>query len=74
MQKTEGDVEALREDLIKALGMEQNPADVVINRLNNHIIVKVRVDDTGISVWTFFLALPKCFHPLSYQHANKLYF
>lgn len=45
LQKTEGDVDALREDLIKALGMEQNPADVVVNRLNNHIIVKVGKND-----------------------------
>ncbi|EEP82586.1 conserved hypothetical protein [Uncinocarpus reesii 1704] len=40
LQKTEGDVDALRNDLIKALGMEQNPNDVVINRLNGHVIVK----------------------------------
>ncbi|EAS32668.3 uncharacterized protein CIMG_03692 [Coccidioides immitis RS] len=40
LQKTEGDVDALREDLIKALGMEKNPSDVTINRLNGHVIVK----------------------------------
>ncbi|KAI1947891.1 hypothetical protein LOZ07_003532 [Ophidiomyces ophidiicola] len=40
LQKTEGDVDALREDLIKALGMDENPADdVKINRLNGHILV-----------------------------------
>ncbi|WEW55162.1 54S ribosomal protein img2, mitochondrial [Emydomyces testavorans] len=40
LQKTEGDVDALREDLIKVLGMEQNPSDVTINRLNGHVTVK----------------------------------
>jgi len=41
LQKTEGDVDALRSDLARALGLEQNPADVTINRLNGHIIIKV---------------------------------
>lgn len=48
IQKTEGDVDALRNDLARALGFEsgdprakKNP-DVTINRLNGHIIVKVR--------------------------------
>lgn len=39
IQKTEGNLEALRADLSEALG----PADVTINRLNGHILVKVRV-------------------------------
>jgi large subunit ribosomal protein L49 len=41
IQKTEGDLDALRADLARALGLEQNPSDVTINRLNGHIIVKV---------------------------------
>ncbi|KAI1915903.1 hypothetical protein LOZ58_000358 [Ophidiomyces ophidiicola] len=40
LQKTEGDIDALREDLIKVLGMDENPADdVKINRLNGHVLV-----------------------------------
>ena len=48
IQKTEGDVEALRSDLAIALGLEpfgdsqvKKTPDVSINRLNGHIIVKV---------------------------------
>lgn len=47
IQKTEGDLEALRSDLARALGLESGDGrkkspDVTINRLNGHIIVKVR--------------------------------
>ncbi|KAL1857785.1 54S ribosomal protein img2, mitochondrial [Paecilomyces lecythidis] len=45
IQKTEGDLEALRSDLARALGLESGDSrnkspDVTINRLNGHIIVK----------------------------------
>ncbi|KAL2014211.1 hypothetical protein VTN00DRAFT_1736 [Thermoascus crustaceus] len=45
IQKTEGDLEALRSDLARALGLESGDGrkkspDVTINRLNGHIIVK----------------------------------
>ncbi|KAL1962083.1 hypothetical protein VTN77DRAFT_611 [Rasamsonia byssochlamydoides] len=46
IQKTEGDLEALRSDLARALGLEsgepnaKKSPDVTINRLNGHIIVK----------------------------------
>lgn len=46
IQKTEGDLEALRSDLSRALGLESGDSrgkkspDVTINRLNGHIIVK----------------------------------
>lgn len=49
IQKTEGDLEALRTDLSRALGLESGDSrgkkspDVTINRLNGHIIVKVRL-------------------------------
>lgn len=49
IQKTEGDLEALRSDLSRALGLESGDSrgkkspDVTINRLNGHIIVKVRL-------------------------------
>ncbi|KKA21315.1 Mitochondrial large ribosomal subunit L49 [Rasamsonia emersonii CBS 393.64] len=49
IQKTEGDVEALRTDLARALGLEsgepgaKKSPDVTVNRLNGHIIVKVRL-------------------------------
>lgn len=48
IQKTEGDLEALRTDLARALGLEpadgsgKKSPDVTINQLNGHIIVKVR--------------------------------
>lgn len=41
IQKTEGDLDALREDLAYTLGIDQRSPDVSINRLNGHIIVKV---------------------------------
>ncbi|GAQ04334.1 39S ribosomal protein L49, mitochondrial [Aspergillus lentulus] len=46
IQKTEGDLEALRSDLARYLGLESGDPrapkspDVTINRLNGHIIVK----------------------------------
>ncbi|PGH06572.1 hypothetical protein AJ79_06511 [Helicocarpus griseus UAMH5409] len=40
IQKTEGDVDALRSDLAKSLGMDPNSKDIYINRLNGHVIVK----------------------------------
>ncbi|KAL2222893.1 putative mitochondrial large ribosomal subunit L49 [Thermoascus aurantiacus ATCC 26904] len=46
IQKTEGDLEALRTDLARALGLEpadgsgKKSPDVTINQLNGHIIVK----------------------------------
>ncbi|KAL1957944.1 hypothetical protein VTO42DRAFT_5336 [Malbranchea cinnamomea] len=40
LQKTEGDVDALRNDLVQALGLPKDTPDVQINRLNGHIIVK----------------------------------
>jgi large subunit ribosomal protein L49 len=47
IQRTEGDLEALRTDLGRALGLECRKSkkinDVTINQLNGHIIVKVRV-------------------------------
>lgn len=42
IQKTEGDVDALRNDLVRSLGVESSK-EVTINRLNGHIIVKVCV-------------------------------
>lgn len=48
LQKTEGDLDALRNDLAQYLGLESGDPrapkspDVTINRLNGHIIVKVR--------------------------------
>jgi large subunit ribosomal protein L49 len=47
IQKTEGDLEALRNDLARTLGLESGDSraakssEVTINRLNGHIIVKV---------------------------------
>lgn len=41
IQKTEGDVDALRDDLAYTLGVDVRSPDVSINRLNGHIIVKV---------------------------------
>jgi large subunit ribosomal protein L49 len=55
IQKTEGDLEALRSDLARALGLEsgdpnaKKSPDVTINRLNGHIIVKVRLFAIGNS-------------------------
>lgn len=46
IQKTEGDVDALRNDLARSLGVESSK-DVTINRLNGHIIVKVCVSRSG---------------------------
>ncbi|KAL2829702.1 mitochondrial large subunit ribosomal protein-domain-containing protein [Aspergillus cavernicola] len=46
IQKTEGDMDALRSDLARYLGLESGDAravkssDITINRLNGHIIVK----------------------------------
>ncbi|PLN78956.1 putative mitochondrial large ribosomal subunit L49 [Aspergillus taichungensis] len=43
IQKTEGDMDALRSDLAQYLGLESGGAkspDVTINRLNGHIVVK----------------------------------
>jgi large subunit ribosomal protein L49 len=42
IQKTEGDLDALRDDLAYSLGVDVRSPDVSINRLNGHIIVKVR--------------------------------
>ncbi len=39
LRKIEGDIDTLREHLRDALGM--NDKDIVINRLTNHIIIKV---------------------------------
>lgn len=41
IQKTEGDLDALRDDLAYTLGVDLRSPDVSINRLNGHIIVKV---------------------------------
>jgi hypothetical protein len=41
VQRTEGDMDALRDDLVQALGVDS--ADVQVNRLNGHIVVKVCV-------------------------------
>jgi hypothetical protein len=47
IQKTEGDLEALRNDLARTLGLESGDPraakspEVAINRLNGHIVVKV---------------------------------
>ncbi|KAJ5674020.1 Phosphopantothenoylcysteine decarboxylase [Penicillium macrosclerotiorum] len=40
IQKTEGDLDALRSDLALTLGIDTRSPDVSINRLNGHIIVK----------------------------------
>ncbi|KAJ5539845.1 Phosphopantothenoylcysteine decarboxylase [Penicillium frequentans] len=40
IQKTEGDLDALREDLARSLGVDVRSSDVSINRLTGHIIVK----------------------------------
>lgn len=45
IQKTEGDLEALRSDLARALGLESKSTkspDVFINHTNGHIVVKVK--------------------------------
>jgi large subunit ribosomal protein L49 len=41
IQKTEGDLDALRSDLAQTLGIDTRSPDVSINRLTGHIIVKV---------------------------------
>lgn len=47
VQKTEGDLDALRDDLAVYLGLEaggphgQKSPDISINRLNGHIVIKV---------------------------------
>lgn len=41
IQKTEGDLDALRDDLAYTLGVDLRSPDVSINRLNGHIVVKV---------------------------------
>ena len=41
IQKTEGDLDALRDDLAYTLDVDVRSPDVSINRLNGHIIVKV---------------------------------
>jgi large subunit ribosomal protein L49 len=49
IQKTEGDLDALRSDLTRALAPElgdprgKKSPDVSVNRLNGHIVVKVRI-------------------------------
>ncbi|KAF3387050.1 39S ribosomal protein L49 [Penicillium rolfsii] len=40
IQKTEGDLDALRSDLAQTLGIDTRSPDVSINRLTGHIIVK----------------------------------
>ncbi|KAJ5239484.1 Ribosomal protein L49/IMG2 [Penicillium chermesinum] len=40
IQKTEGDLDSLRNDLALTLGIDLRSPDVSINRLNGHIIVK----------------------------------
>ncbi|KAL4897088.1 mitochondrial large subunit ribosomal protein-domain-containing protein [Aspergillus ambiguus] len=40
VQKTEGDLDALRADLARYLNIDPKSPDVTINRLNGHIIVK----------------------------------
>ncbi|KAK2754014.1 hypothetical protein FQN54_007183 [Arachnomyces sp. PD_36] len=60
IQKTEGDLDALRSDLARALGLESSGSakspEVVVNRTNGHIVVKVgdtlrsRYLDTPIGV------------------------
>lgn len=66
IQRTEGDLEALRTDLGRALGLECRKSkkinDVTINQLNGHIIVKVRVhlDRTSLYVCSFDVDLSSC--------------
>ena len=50
IQKTEGDLDALRDDLAYTLGVDVRSPDVSINRLNGHIIVKVCSSEHGVSV------------------------
>lgn len=49
IQKTEGDLDALRDDLAYTLGVDVRSPDVSINRLNGHIIVKVCSPEHGVS-------------------------
>lgn len=43
IQKTEGDMDALRSDLAQTLGVDLRGPEVSINRLNGHIVVKVLI-------------------------------
>ncbi|DAA74351.1 TPA_exp: Uncharacterized protein A8136_3549 [Trichophyton benhamiae CBS 112371] len=40
LRKTEGDLNALRDDLVKYLGLESKPSEVYINQTNGHITIK----------------------------------
>ncbi|KAJ5736300.1 Phosphopantothenoylcysteine decarboxylase [Penicillium malachiteum] len=40
IQKTEGDLEAFREDLARSLGVDLRSSDVSVNKLTGHIVVK----------------------------------
>ncbi|KAJ5094061.1 hypothetical protein N7456_009922 [Penicillium angulare] len=40
IQKTEGDLDAFREDLARSLGVDVRSSDVSINRITGHIVVK----------------------------------
>ncbi|KAK2810758.1 hypothetical protein FQN49_008513 [Arthroderma sp. PD_2] len=40
LRKTEGDLNALRADLVKYLGLEAKPSEVYINQINGHITIK----------------------------------
>ncbi|KAF9891091.1 hypothetical protein FE257_005026 [Aspergillus nanangensis] len=40
IQKTEGDLDALRNDLAQYLGLDLKSPDVAINRLNGHIVIR----------------------------------
>ena len=49
IQKTEGDMDALRSDLAQTLGLDVRSPDVSINRLNGHIIIKVCLFPVSLS-------------------------
>lgn len=60
LRKTEGDLNALRDDLVKYLGLESKPSEVYINQTNGHITIKVRCfpfthDSTGSCLTVFGL-------------------
>ncbi|KAJ5287598.1 Phosphopantothenoylcysteine decarboxylase [Penicillium angulare] len=40
IQKTEGDLDAFREDLARSLGVDVRSSDVSVNRITGHIVVK----------------------------------
>ncbi|KAF3491425.1 uncharacterized protein GIQ15_00942 [Arthroderma uncinatum] len=40
VRKTEGDLNALRADLVKYLGLEAKPSEVYINQINGHVTIK----------------------------------